>query len=37
VADAVTFLAEAERLTGATITIDGGQRFIRSPRDVMFS
>jgi NAD(P)-dependent dehydrogenase (short-subunit alcohol dehydrogenase family) len=37
VADAVAFLAQAERITGATISVDGGQRFINSPRDVMFT
>jgi NAD(P)-dependent dehydrogenase (short-subunit alcohol dehydrogenase family) len=37
VAEAVAFLAGAERITGATISVDGGQRFIPSPRDVMFT
>ncbi|MNC96586.1 short chain dehydrogenase [compost metagenome] len=37
VADAVAFLAQAERITGATISVDGGQRFIASPRDMMFN
>lgn len=37
VADAVVFLANARAVTGMTISVDGGQRFVASSRDVMFS
>jgi NAD(P)-dependent dehydrogenase (short-subunit alcohol dehydrogenase family) len=36
VADAVAYLASASRVAGAVLSVDGGQRLIRSDRDVMF-
>jgi len=36
VADAVAFLASAERIDGAVLNVDAGQRFVASDRDVMF-
>ena len=36
VADAVAWLLGAESVTGQTVFVDCGQRFVRSARDVMF-
>ncbi len=36
IADAVAWLLEAESVTGQTIYVDGGQRFVRRDGDVMF-
>ncbi len=36
VADAVAWLAEARSVTGQTLFVDCGQRFVRSDHDVMF-
>jgi NAD(P)-dependent dehydrogenase (short-subunit alcohol dehydrogenase family) len=36
VADAVAYLANAARVAGAVVSVDGGQRLVRSDRDVMF-
>lgn len=36
VADAVAYLIEANSVTGQTVYVDCGQRFVRSERDVMF-
>lgn len=36
VADAVAFLAGAERIDGAVLNVDAGQRYVASDRDVMF-
>jgi NAD(P)-dependent dehydrogenase (short-subunit alcohol dehydrogenase family) len=36
VADAVAFLAGAPHLAGVVLSVDGGQRLVRSDRDVMF-
>lgn len=36
VADACAYLASAEAITGAVITVDGGQHLVPSARDVMF-
>lgn len=36
VADGVAWLLDARSVTGQTLYVDGGQRFVRSPRDVMF-
>ncbi|MFT3727802.1 MAG: SDR family oxidoreductase [Terricaulis sp.] len=37
VANAVAYLASAEAITGAILTIDGGQHLVGSTRDVMFT
>jgi hypothetical protein len=37
VADAVAFLAGAERIDGAVLNVDAGQRLVASDRDVMFT
>ena len=37
VADAVAFLAASPHLAGAILNVDGGQRLVRSARDVMFT
>lgn len=37
VADAVAWLLGAESVTGQTVFVDCGQRFVRSARDVMFN
>jgi len=37
VADAVAFLLAARGITGQTLFVDNGQRFLRRERDVMFS
>lgn len=37
VADAVAYLAEAGNVTGALISVDGGQHLVPSTRDVMFN
>jgi NAD(P)-dependent dehydrogenase (short-subunit alcohol dehydrogenase family) len=37
IAAAVTFLAEAQAITGTTLVVDGGQHLVSSPRDVMFT
>ena len=36
VAEAVTYLLGAKAVTGQTLFVDCGQRFVRSDRDVMF-
>lgn len=36
VADAVAFLAGAERIDGAVLNVDAGQRYVASDQDVMF-
>jgi len=36
VADAVAWLLGAQSVTGQTVFVDCGQRFVRSARDVMF-
>ena len=33
---ALFYLVEAATMTGQTLTIDGGQRFLGLPRDVQF-
>jgi hypothetical protein len=33
---ALKFLVDSPALTGETLTLDGGQRFWRLPRDVQF-
>lgn len=37
IADAVAFLAAADRIDGAVLNVDAGQRFVASDRDVMFN
>ena len=36
IADAVAYLLAAESVTGQTLYVDGGQRFVKRDGDVMF-